>query len=184
MKIGIIIGSIREGRAGETIGQWVKDSADRRDTAGVEYELIDLKGFNVPLVTTAVVPAAANKQYDDENVAAWSRAIDSCDGFIFVTPEYNHSVPGPFKNAFDSLGSEWSGKPVGFVGYGANDGVRAVEAWRLAVSNFDMIDVRDQVALSLFSDFDDSGFAPLERRGAELDAVLGAVEAWGARLGK
>src|SRR5690242_20759724 len=49
--------------------------------------------------------------------------------FIFVTPEYNHGVPGAFKNAFDSLGHEWVGKPVAFVSHGSVCGVRSVEQW-------------------------------------------------------
>ncbi len=112
--IGIFVGSIREGRLGESVGQWVADAAAKR--SGADYKVLDLKEFNVPLLDAAVVPGAANKQYDDENVTRWSQAVDECDGFIFVTPEYNHSVPGAMKNAFDSLGSEWAGKPVAFVG--------------------------------------------------------------------
>lgn len=49
MKVGIIVGSIREGRLGEGIAKWVNDLAQGRDT-GVEYELVDLKKFNVPLL--------------------------------------------------------------------------------------------------------------------------------------
>ena len=75
MKIGIILGSIREGRAGESVARWVAEHAASR--ADVTYELIDLKSFDVPLLTSATVPGAANKQYDDERVTRWSRAIDS-----------------------------------------------------------------------------------------------------------
>src|SRR5699024_649673 len=98
MKVGIVLGSIREGRMGEGVARWVNDLAQSRDT-GVEYELVDLKEFNVPLLESSVIPGAANKQYDNEQVQAWSDKIDSFDGFIFVTPEYNHSVPGGFKRS-------------------------------------------------------------------------------------
>ena len=128
-KIGVILGSVREGRLGEHVANWVMEEARTRE--GFEYELLDLASFNIPVLTSATVPAAANKQYGDENISNWSRAIDSCDAFSFVTPEYNHSIPGGFKNAFDALGSEWAGKPVAFVGYGADGGVRAVEAARV-----------------------------------------------------
>ena len=166
MKIGIIIGSIREGRKAEAVARWVLEGAQARGDA--DYELIDLKAFDVPLLTSAAVPGAAKRQYDDERVTRWSQAIDACDGFVFVTPEYNHSVPGAFKNAFDSLGGEWIGKAVGFVSYGADGGVRAVEHWRTSVANFQMVGVRAQVALGLFTDFGDDGLAPLDRRPAEL----------------
>lgn len=176
MKIGIILGSIRDGRFGEKVAQWVLEGAQARGTEGIEYELIDLKEFNVPLLTSEVVPGAANKQYDEPNVTAWSRAIDACDGFVFVSPEYNHGIPGAFKNAYDALGSEWFRKPVGFVGYGASNAIRAIEQWRQIVSNFAQIDVRNQVELSLFQDADENGFAPGERRPGELEGMLASLE--------
>lgn len=81
-------------------------------------------------------------------------------------------MPGAFKNAVDSLGSEWFGKTVGFVAYGADGGVRAVEQWRQIVANFQMLDVRAQVSLSLFAEFGADGFTPLERRVGELAALF------------
>lgn len=176
MKVGIIVGSIREGRLGEGIAKWVNDLAQGRDT-GVEYELVDLKKFNVPLLESPVVPGAANKQYDNAQVQEWSNAIDSFDGFIFITPEYNHSVPGAFKNAFDALGSEWFGKAVSFISYGASGGVRATEAWRLIVSNFQMLQVRTALELSLFTDFGENGFEPNDRRIEEAASLFTDLEA-------
>ncbi|MFV0464391.1 MAG: NADPH-dependent FMN reductase [Nostocoides sp.] len=172
MKIGIVIGSIRQGRKGLAIGQWVLERARARQDADVDYELIDLMAFDVPLLTCAVVPGAANKRYESAQVTAWSEAIDACDGFVFVTPEYNHSVPGGLKNAFDSLGSEWAHKVVAFVSYGADGGVRAVEHWRSIVSNFHMIDVRQQLPISLFFEYREDGFVPADRRPAELNILL------------
>ncbi|MUL66339.1 NADPH-dependent FMN reductase [Mycobacterium sp. CBMA 234] len=170
MRIGIVIGSIREGRSGAAVGAWVAERAAQRTDA--QFEVIDLKSFDVPLLTSATVPAAAKKQYESDNVRRWSAAIDACDGFVFVTPEYNHGVPGALKNAVDSLGSEWSRKTVGFVSYGADGGVRAVEQWRQIIVNFQMLDVRAQVSLSLFAEFGADGFAPLERRTGELTTLL------------
>lgn len=174
MKIGIIIGSIREGRCGASVGEWVLEQA--KDREGFDYEIVDLKSFDVPLLTSATVPGAARKKYDSPQVTAWSEAIDACDAFIFVTPEYNHSVPGAFKNAFDSLGSEWTGKAVGFVSYGAEGGVRAVEAWRPIVANFSMVDVRQQVSLSTFGEFDGTQVTPNDRRPGEAKTLFGQLE--------
>ncbi|MUL44384.1 NAD(P)H-dependent oxidoreductase [Mycobacterium sp. CBMA293] len=170
MRIGIVIGSIREGRSGAAVGAWVAEHAAQRTDA--QFEVIDLKAFDVPLLTSATVPAAAGKQYESDNVKRWSAAIDACDGFVFVTPEYNHGVPGALKNAVDSLGSEWSSKTVGFVSYGADGGVRSVEQWRQIIVNFQMLDVRAQVSLSLFAEFGADGFTPLERRTGELTTLL------------
>ena len=128
MKVGIVLGSVRDGRAGEAVANWVAKGAAGREAT---YELIDLKAFDVPLLTTNTHPMRAKKSYDDERVQAWSDAIDACDAYIFVTPEYNHGVPGALKNAVDSLGQEWVGKTAALVGYGSVGGVRAIENWRL-----------------------------------------------------
>jgi NAD(P)H-dependent FMN reductase len=180
MKIGIVVGSIRDVRKADTVAAW----AHRHATAhgGAQYELVDLKSFDVPLLTEATLPMMADRQYRSEQVTAWSRAIDACDGFVFVTPEYNHGVPGAFKNAVDSLGPEWVGKAVGFISYGADGGVRCVEHWRSSLANFQMVDVRQQVALFLHTDFSDAGFTPMERRAGELSTLLDQLVAMTGRL--
>ena len=173
--IGVFLGSVRSGRIGEHIGAWVMDAAAERDA---DYRLLDLADFDVPHLIAEVVPGAANKQYDDPAVTAWSEAVDACDGFVFVTPEYNHSVPGTMKNAFDSLFSEWAGKPVAFVGYGADGGVRAVEHWRQIVANLFMRGIRNQVALNIFGeDVEDGELAPREDKQAALTRALDDLEA-------
>lgn len=175
MKIGIVIGSIREGRKAGQVGRWAESVAREN---GFDVALIDLKTFEVPLLTSATPPNAGARRYTSPNVERWSRAIDACDGFVFITAEYNHGVPGAFKNAVDSLGPEWTGKPLGFISYGSVYGIRAVEQWRQIVATFQMHDVRAQVAMSLFTDFaEDGSFTPLERRAGELVATLSEVSA-------
>jgi NAD(P)H-dependent FMN reductase len=175
MWVGIVVGSIREGRKGRHVGDWALTHARawaEANDADVQFELIDLKDFDLPLLTAAVVPGAANRKYDDERVRNWSAAIDACDAYVFVTPEYNHGVPGAFKNAVDSLGPEWSGKTVAFVSYGADSGVRAVEQWRQIMGNFQMFVVRAQVSCSTFAEFTDGEFTPTERRAGSLGDLL------------
>lgn len=173
MKLGIIIGSIRDGRKGEAVGRWVEAGTRRHTTDDVEFEMIDLRGFDVPLLTSGTHPMAADRRYESEAVRAWGRAVDACDGFVFVTPEYNHGLPGGFKNAVDSIGPEWMGKTVAFVSYGSAGGVRAVEQWRQSVANFRMVDVRAQVTLSIFTDFADDGeVASDDRLEGDLDATV------------
>ena len=170
MKIGILSGSVREGRKSTQVAQWVAQAAERRD--GIEAELLELADFNLPLLTSAVIPAAANRQYDSAEVSAWSKAIDACDGFVLVTPEYNHGVPGALKNAVDTLGPEWQNKSAALVGYGADGGVRAIEQWRQVLANFNMHVVRSTVALSVFTEFGESGLAPQERRADEIAGLF------------
>ena len=161
-RIGIIIGSTRDKAAGQAVGEWVNDLAQGREN-GVEYQLLELKKFNVPILTSEVVPGAANKQYDDANVQEWSKAVDACDGFVFVTPEYNHSVPGP-------------GKPVAFVGYGSVGGVRAVEAWRNVVANFSMPQLRNQLDFNIFTDWNDGEFRPSDDSYERANSLLAELE--------
>ncbi|AZQ76558.1 MAG: NADPH-dependent FMN reductase [Flaviflexus sp.] len=170
MKVGIILGSIREERAGEQIGKWVYDEAVKH--GGAEFELVDLREFNVPLLTSSTHPAMANGKYDSAEVQAWGDKINEFDAYIFVTAEYNHGVPGAFKNAFDSIANEWMNKRVAFVGYGAANGVRSIEQWRTIVANMNMWDIRSTVELSLFLDFGDNGFEPLDRRPGELGVLI------------
>ncbi len=170
MKVGIVIGSIREGRKGAAVGAWVHERARLREDATVE--LVDLKALEVPLLTTNVQPGSGNRVYDSPQVREWSAAVDACDAFVFVTPEYNHGVPGAFKNAYDSLGPEWVGKPVAFVSYGGAGGVRAVEHWRPVVANFQQFGIRAQVALSTNTEWTDGEFRPHDRHLTELDVLL------------
>lgn len=180
MKIGIVLGSIREGRKGKSVADWVMSIADERTDA--TYELIDLAQYNLPLLTDAQIPATRNGKYDNQNVQAWADALAACDGYVFVTAEYNHSVPGGFKNAIDHLGPELRSKPVAQVSYGAEGGVRAVEHWRAILANFNMWVLRNQVSLNTFLEFDDDGVAPNERRPGELGELFDAVVSTAKKL--
>jgi NAD(P)H-dependent FMN reductase len=179
MKIGIIIGSTRPGRNGEAVAKWVYEIAKKR--SDVEFELVDLADFNLPLLDEPV-PASMG-QYSKEHTKKWAAKIDSLDGFVFVTPEYNHATSGALKNSFDFLAKEWNNKAAGFVGYGSLGGARAVENLRLIVGELQIADVRNQVALSLFTDFENfSVFKPADLHIASVDAMLDQVIAWSGAL--
>ncbi len=179
LKIGIILGSTRPGRNGEAVAKWVADLAGRRSDA--TYELVDLRDFNLPLLDEAVPPSMG--QYSQPHTRAWSDKIGSFDGFVFVTPEYNHSTSGALKNAIDFLYAEWNNKAAGFVSYGSAGGTRAVEQLRLIMGELQVADVRAQVALSLFTDFENfSTFKPGSHHGASVNAMLDQVVAWSAAM--
>jgi NAD(P)H-dependent FMN reductase len=174
MKIAIIVGSTRPGRKGSIVGRWVHDQALQRDDVSwkVDFDLVELEDFDLPLLQEPMVPAAADRDYETPQTRRWSETIDSYDGFVFVTPEYNHGVPAALKNAVDVLGPEWAHKAVAFVSYGANGGVRAVEQWRVILANLMVSDVRAQVALMAFDDWKDGEFKPIARREEELTTTL------------
>jgi NAD(P)H-dependent FMN reductase len=174
MRIALIVGSTRPGRKGSTVGRWVHDHALQRDDVPgkVDFDLIELEDFDLPLLDEPTIPAAADGEYEVPQTRAWSDRIVQYDGYVFVTPEYNHGVPAAMKNAVDVLGPEWAHKAVAFVSYGADGGVRAVEHWRNVVANLMMSDVRAQLTLLVFEDWHDGEFRPLDRREGELQTML------------
>ena len=177
--IAIIIGSTRPGRNGEAVARWVYEIAQKRTDA--EFELVDIKDFNLPLLDEPVAPFMG--QYSKPHTKTWAAKIGSFDGYVFVTPEYNHGTSGALKNAIDYLYAEWNDKAAGFVGYGSAGGVRAVENLRLIMGELMIADVRAQVQLSLFTDFENfSAFKPAERHEATLNTVIDQVIRWGTAL--
>jgi NAD(P)H-dependent FMN reductase len=178
-KIAIILGSTRPGRNGEAVAHWVYDIAKQRDDA--DYELVDIADYKLPHLDEAAPPSLG--QYTQPHTKAWAEKIASFDGYIFVTPEYNHSTSGALKNAIDFLYAEWNNKAAGFVSYGSVGGTRAVEHLRLVMGELQVADVRAQVALSLFTDFVNfSQFAPAAHQTEAVGAVLDQVVAWSTAL--
>lgn len=179
IKVAVIIGSTRPGRNGEAVAHWIHDLAAKRDDA--EFELVDLKDFDLPHLDE-VMPAAMG-QYSHPHTHAWAAKIASFDAYVFVTPEYNHSTSGALKNAIDFLYAEWNNKAAGFVSYGSNGGTRAVEHLRLVMGELQVADVRAQVALSLFTDFENfSVLNPSVQQEDAAIAMLDQVIAWGEAL--
>ena len=130
IRIAILTGSTRPGRVNEAVARWVYDLANQRTDA--EFELVDIKDFNLPLLDEPVPPSQG--QYSKAHTKRWAAKIASFDGFVFVTPEYNHGISGALKNAIDFLYAEWNNKAAGFVGYGSAGGARAVEHLRLVMA--------------------------------------------------
>ncbi|MCU1494592.1 MAG: NADPH-dependent oxidoreductase [Acidimicrobiaceae bacterium] len=179
VKIGIIIGSTRPGRHGEAVAKWVYEIASQRKDA--KFELIDLADYNLPHLDEPMPPSLG--QYSHDHTKRWAATIAGFDGFVFVTPEYNHSTSGVLKNAIDYLSAEWNNKAAGFVSYGAVGGTRAVEHLRLIMGELQVADVRQQVALSLFTDFENfSVFKPAEMQATFVQMMLDQVIAWSTAL--
>jgi NAD(P)H-dependent FMN reductase len=178
-KIAVILGSTRPGRNGKAVADWVLDIAKQRGDA--DYELVDIADYALPHLDEIVPPSLG--QYSQPHTLAWAEKIASFDGFVFVTPEYNHSTSGALKNAIDFLYAEWNNQAAGFVSYGSAGGTRAVEHLRLVMAELQVADVRAQVALSLFTDFENfSTFTPAPHHEQALGTVLDQVLAWSTAL--
>ncbi|WP_438016678.1 NAD(P)H-dependent oxidoreductase [Sorangium sp. So ce315] len=179
LKVAIILGSTRPGRNGEAVAKWVHQLATKK--GGAEYELVDIKDFNLPLLDEPVSPSMG--QYSKPHTKAWAAKIDAFDAFVFVTPEYNHGTSAALKNAIDFLYKEWNNKAAAFVSYGSAGGARAVEQLRLVMAELQIADVRAQVMLSLFDDFEHfSVFKPNPRHEKSVGNMLDQLLAWGGAM--
>lgn len=176
LKIAIIQGSVREGRNGDAVAKWMLDFASKRDDA--EYELVDLADYNLPFLGSAHAQPDA-----EEQIKAWSEKIASFDGYVFVTPEYNHTIGGALKNALDYLNPELNNKAAGFVGYGSLGGTRAHENLRLILGELQVADVRTAVTFSLMTDFKNfSEFNPADYHADNANTMLDQVLLWSGAL--
>ena len=179
MRIGIILGSTRPNRIGEQVAAWVLHHAAGRDDA--EFELVDLREHPLPHLDEPMPPSLG--QYQNEHTQRWAAKIASFDGFVIVTPEYNHGPSGVLKNALDFLYAEWNNKAIGFVSYGSAGGARAVEQLRMTAAELQMADVRQQVTLSIFTEFENfSIFKPGDHNVPNLHVMIDQVIAWSGAL--
>lgn len=179
IRIAIIIGSTRPGRKAEAVARWVHGIAKNRSDA--EFEVVDIQDFHLPLLDESVPPSMG--QYSRPHTKAWAAKIASFDAYVFVTPEYNHGIPGALKNAIDFLYQEWNNKAAGFVSYGSASGVRSVEQLRLVMGELQVADVRAQVMLSLYTDFENlTTFKPAGYHEKSVNAMLDQLLSWGRAL--
>ncbi len=143
--IKILTGSVRPGRFNIQPANWIRDIAMKRKDITVDF--VDLAEVNLPFLDEPASPK--QRKYTKDYTKQWSKRIEEGDGFIFVTPEYNHGVSPVLKNAIDFLWHEWNYKPVAYVSYGSEaGGARSVEHLRGIAAETKMYDLRDQMVLS------------------------------------
>lgn len=185
MKIGIVLGSIREGRVNEGVAKWVKEVADKyvaELNTDVEFELVDLKDFPLPLFAEPASPAYTSDLNAREQQKPWAEKMNELDGYIFVTAEYNHGMPAVLKNALDFVYNELTDKAAGIVSYGSSGGVRAAEHLRSILSEFQVAHVRSHPALSLFHDWNDEGLNPSDAQVEAVEALVYQLLHWSTAM--
>lgn len=143
-KIGIIIGSVREGRFADHPAEWIHDLARRH--GAFEAELIDLKHYELPIFSESLAPAWGPST--NPVAQRWQRKVAELDGYILVAAEYNRGPTASLKNALDYAYTEWNNKPVAFVAYGSVGGARAVEQLRLNAIELQMAPTRTGVHIT------------------------------------
>src|SRR5665213_2869794 len=149
IKIQIIMGSTRQGRFVEQPAKWIFEKAKMQE--GIEVELIDLRDWPLPFFDEAVSPSMNKGNYTNELAAKWAKKVGEADGYIIVTPEYNHGYPGVLKNAIDYVYGEWNNKPVGFVSYGGvAGGTRSVQQLRQVAIELQMVPIRNGIHIPMY----------------------------------
>ncbi|MGP5069730.1 MULTISPECIES: NADPH-dependent FMN reductase [Psychrobacter] len=179
MHIQIIIGSIREGRIAKPVADWAYNLLSERDDMSVE--LIDLKDWDLPMFDLARGPIAGN--YDNELQQRWSDKIAEGDGYLFVSPEYNHGYSAVLKNAIDYLYHEWSRKPASFISYGGLGGAHSIEQLRLVLIEIKMAALRDAVnIINVWGKMQDKRFDGDEKDIKALNTTVTELMWWSSAL--
>lgn len=157
--ITIILGTVRPNRFGGQVADWLKKlTADYKQAT---FTVVDLAELNLPFMDEPDIPMYGN--YAKGHTKKWAEIIDKSDGFIVISPEYNHSYSPALKNAFDFLWAEWLYKPLAFVSYGATaGGARGVEHLRGVAGQLRMYDMGEHVIIpDYFKQLDEKGvFTP------------------------
>jgi NAD(P)H-dependent FMN reductase len=144
LKIHIILGSTRPNRFGDTPAQWILRETQK--LPDVQATLIDLRDHPLPFYDRPISPSMSKPgDYGEDTANAWAKIIAEADGYIFVSPEYNHGYSAVLKNALDTIYHEWNRKAVAFVGYGSVGGARSVEQLRQVAVELQMAPVRQAV---------------------------------------
>ena len=187
MKLGIIIGSTREGRSTDRAAKWAATVASTLDD--VEVTTIDLRDYDLPMFNEAVSPQYNPERKTEGAVKQWLDALAAQDALIVVTPEYNRSIPGVLKNAIDYVAYELDRKPIGIIAHGSSNGAQAISHLRGIIPGTLAVSVPRAVFVPGASGaFDENGVLNAELAknpygpAAALNAMLGDLTAYAKAL--
>ncbi|MFT3889353.1 MAG: NADPH-dependent FMN reductase [Arachnia sp.] len=174
-KLMIVVGSVRDGRIGLPIAEWVRKAAVADGRFDVDFA--DLAEIALPFMDEPNHPRL--RRYTHPHTVAWSERVDAADAFLFVFPEYNYSFAPAIKNALDYLHEEWNRKPVGFVNWGGNSGgTRAQAALRPVVGALGLVITKGNVEINFPQKqlSEEGEFEPNEQQATVLKLQLDEME--------
>jgi NAD(P)H-dependent FMN reductase len=175
MKLLVVLGSVRAGRAGQNVADWFNKIAKQH----ADVEFVDLKELALPLEMEETLPSAVNDfSYSSKETKAWSDKVEAADAVVFIHPEYNHSISAPLKNAIDHIYHEWNGKPLGLVSYGASGGGDAADhiKWIGKFTKWEVVEPRVSIS-QIWAAFDEDGnLAGSDEHTAEAEKMLQSLE--------
>jgi NAD(P)H-dependent FMN reductase len=181
-KLGVVVASTREGRAGLPVAEWFVTRA--REHAGFDVGLIDLKEIDLPLLAEPHHPRL--QKYTTDKTRAWAEIVAGHDAFVFVTPEYNHGAPPALINAFDHVYVEWNYKAAAFVSYGGvSGGLRSVQMAKPILAAMKVVPIVDAVTIPFVHQLIDAAtgtFKASDSHDKAAAAVLTELARWTAAL--
>jgi NAD(P)H-dependent FMN reductase len=186
-KLQIIVASTRESRSADRVTPWINDRATRH--GAFDVELLDLRDWPLPMFQEfpgSIVDIAA-PVYSEPIVKQWNEKIAEADAYLFITAEYNHSIPGALKNAIDSVYVSWAfrNKPAAFVGYSVaiGAGSRAVEHLAQIATELEVVPLRNTVLIPRVTAAFDENHDPVdETQEAALEIMLDDLAWWSNSL--
>ena len=177
-RLGVVIGSVREGRVGRPVADWFVERA--RQHARFDLEVIDLKALDLPLFAERNHPRL--RQYENDKQKAWSALVAAIDAFVFVTPEYNYGPSPALLNALDYVYVEWNYKAAAFVSYGGiSGGIRAVQLTKQTLTTLKMVPIVEAVTISFVAqtiDKESGTFKATEQHDKAATALLDELVRW------
>ena len=176
-KLKIISSTVRPGRKGPLVANWIAEQA--RQHGSFEVELLDLGEINLPMMNEPHHPV--QKKYTFEHTKSWSAKIEEAEAFIFVTAEYDFHYPAPLRNALEYLYSEWSYKAAGIVSYGGvSAGTRAAKNLMGDLPCFKTVPLTDMVNFPSFSKMinEQGEFTPPEVSAKSATTMLNELARW------
>ena len=181
MKIQVILGSTRQKRFSEQPGNWIMKKLQEK---GIEAELLDLRDYPLPFFEEPASPNSSPTPFTNPEVVKWTQKIAEGDGYIFITPEYNHGYSAVLKNALDYIYKEWNHKPAAFISYGGPAaGTRAVQQLKEVMLELQMHPIRNNVHMPLYwNHLNDQGqydFSLVEKSG---DGLVEQLVFWAEKL--
>jgi NAD(P)H-dependent FMN reductase len=176
VRLGVIVASVREGRAGAPVADWFTRVAKAH--GAFEVELLDLKTWDLPMLSEPNHPRLA--KYTQDKTKQWSAAVAACDAFAIVTPEYNFGAPPALINALDHLYNEWNYKAAGFVSYGGiSGGLRSVQHAKAMLTTFKIVPMVEAVAIPFIGKLVDNGVLAVdEKLDKSATAMLDELARW------
>jgi NAD(P)H-dependent FMN reductase len=185
MKLLVIVGSVREGRAADKVSAWASKWLTANKSDDVEIEIADLKDINLPFFNYPRHPVMANGDYELPEAKAWAKRVADADAYIIITAEYNHGMPAALKNALDWVAQGWWHKPLTTISYGGiSGGTRATQQLRLTALELRMWPVRDAVYIPFIGEaFDDKGTPKREDSlNSQMETAYNSLTEWAAKL--